>query len=92
MNLPYMFLPLVNPVILTFASVIDEIVMRSSFFTAIFLVSHVYLTKSHSSSGWGNPGDRGTSWFGATVSIVLSSVFSSTGTGFFGCSCNRSLS
>lgn len=49
-SLPNIFFPLVNPSILTRDSVTDEMVMMFPSFLAVFLVSHVYLTKSGLSS------------------------------------------
>lgn len=49
-----MFLPLVNPSILTLDWVTDEMVMMSPSFIAVFLVSQVYFTKSKLTSGSGD--------------------------------------
>ena len=71
-----MFFSSVNPVILTLASVMDEIVIMPSFLTAIFLVLQEYLTKSNSSSDCS--GAAGTFWFETTFSFLGSG---STGVG-----------
>lgn len=64
-----MFLPLVKPSILTRACVTDEIVMIFPSFIAVFLVSHVYLTKSRFVS---TPGDWAIAGLDTSGSLAFS--------------------
>jgi len=64
-----MFLPLVKPSILTRACVTDEIVMILPSFMAVFLVSHVYLTKSRFVSA---PGDCTVTGLNTSASLAFS--------------------
>ena len=67
--LPNIFLPLVKPSILTLACVTEEIVMIFPSFIAVFLVSHVYLTKSRFVS---TPGDWAVAGLNTSASLTLS--------------------